>query len=167
MERYEKLDKVKVHHNNNSKGKSGTSKSKKQEIITVLTDLESSLDTHLEPDRSTEPMSSDHELDTLPPSQPSTVTEKRVDAKTRRMLAEKEPPPVSRRQQQVPPFVPSHMEETFENPPTPIPISYHEESEISTEKRPLLNRLERPEEQRAQMMYYRSDNYVLDNRNNW
>lgn len=153
MERYERLEKERNFHNNYSKGKNGASKSKKHEIITVLTDLESSLDTHLEPEPSTEPMSSDHELETLPPSQPSTVTEKRVDAKTRRLLAGKEPLP-----QQPPPiqFVPSHMEETFENAPTPIPISYHDENEISTEKRPLINRLERPEEQKAQMMYYRS-----------
>lgn len=162
LDRYEKLNKDWSLNHYHNKVKNGTAKSKKREIITVLTDLESSLDTHLEPDRSTEPISSDHELETLPPSQPSTVNEKRIDVKTRRLLAGKEPPAVVKQPIHVqqppptPPFTPSHMEETFENPPTPIPVSYHEESEISTEKRPLLNRLERPEEQKAQMMYYRS-----------
>uniref|UniRef100_A0A915HS78 Uncharacterized protein n=1 Tax=Romanomermis culicivorax TaxID=13658 RepID=A0A915HS78_ROMCU len=57
------------------------------------------------------------------------------------------------------PFEPSPMEESFENVPRPIPITYHDRSEIgsSTERRPLVTSRSKPEEQKARLVYYKSE----------
>lgn len=56
-------------------------------------------------------------------------------------------------------FVPSPMEESFIAPPKAINVRPRDESEISTEQKPLLNTVDAGEEQKAQFMYYR---LVLD-----
>ena len=50
---------------------------------------------------------------------------------------------------------PSPVLETVEehSPPRPIPVSYHDRSEISVEQRPQVNELRRPEEHKAQILY--------------
>lgn len=54
-----------------------------------------------------------------------------------------------------PPFVPSPMHESYESSPTPIRISYHDEAEFTQERRPLVSRIQTPDEQKARKVYYR------------
>lgn len=56
-----------------------------------------------------------------------------------------------------PSFVPSPMEESYVSAPRPIHVQHHDESDFTTEKRPLLSHVDTPREQKAKVDYLRSE----------
>ncbi|KRX36553.1 Prostasin [Trichinella murrelli] len=120
----------------------------KPELVSV-TDFESSVGTHREP--STEPCSSEH-TQVMHMTSASTNNGDTVDSRRHGLLlaSDKE----DRTSDRLSPLTSTPIKETYERPPTPIEVTYHDDSDTGQMQRPQLQHI-KTEEQKAQLIYYR------------
>uniref|UniRef100_A0A5S6QYB1 CX domain-containing protein n=1 Tax=Trichuris muris TaxID=70415 RepID=A0A5S6QYB1_TRIMR len=115
----------------------------KPDLASVI-DFESSVGR----EASSEPCSSDH-TQVMQLTSNSTINNDTMDSRRHGLIMDKE----GRRMERFPTPMGTPIKESFERPPTPIAVTYHNDSELGQEQRPTVRHL-KVEEKKAQLVYY-------------
>ncbi|KHJ43470.1 hypothetical protein D918_06379 [Trichuris suis] len=97
---------------------------------------------------SSEPCSSDH-TQVMQLTSNSTINDDTMDSRRHGLIVDKE----GRQSERSATPTGCPIKESFERPPTPIAVTYHNDSELGQEQRPMVRHL-KVEEKKAQLVYY-------------
>ncbi|CDW58333.1 Trypsin and PAN 1 domain containing protein [Trichuris trichiura] len=97
---------------------------------------------------SSEPCSSDH-TQVMQLTSNSTINDDTMDSRRHGLVVDKE----GRQSERFATPTGCPIKESFERPPTPIAVTYHNDSELGQEQRPMVRHL-KVEEKKAQLVYY-------------